>query len=156
VIDHADFWRISFDGRASLLRIFHEDRFEKTPRDLAEGQKWFDPWLHARDITEVVRHARAYAGEFSDVTEICFQLEWMGLKSRFVATISDRYYSESYTSHTNWRNVFDCVPQAEIIGNLPGVVARLFAPVYRMSNPRSEITDDYVAQAIKKFVVQGL
>jgi len=43
--------------------------------------------IQARDVTEIVRHARAFAEEFSDVTEICFQLEWKGLKSRIIASL---------------------------------------------------------------------
>jgi len=54
----ADFWRISPDGRVSLIRDFHEDRYENAK------EKVFDPWLHIRDITEFVRHARAFAEEF--------------------------------------------------------------------------------------------
>src|SRR5262249_38507461 len=58
--DHVDFWRISLEGRASLLRNLYEDRFP-TPHEVPTGKKWFDPWLHVRDPTEVVRHARAFA-----------------------------------------------------------------------------------------------
>ena len=72
------------DGRASLVRNFHEDRFGR-PNKLADGVKWFDPWLHVRDITELVRHARARSEEFSDVEEICFQIEWKGLEGGVTA-----------------------------------------------------------------------
>jgi hypothetical protein len=153
---HGDFWRISLDGRASILRNLHEDRY-RTPADVPEGQKWFDPWIQVRDVTEIVRHARAYAEEFSDVTDICFQLEWKGLKSRVIASLNpERYWSETYASHSDWRNVYECVPQAEVIGDLPAVVARLFAPVHRLFNPRSDISAAYVARAMKGFIVQGL
>jgi hypothetical protein len=153
---HGDFWRISFDGRASILRNLHEDRFSK-PDSVPEGQKWFDPWIQARDVTEIIRHARAFAEEFSNVTEICFQLEWKGLKSRVIASLNpERSWSGTYTSHSDWRNVFDCVQQAEVIGDLPSVVARLFAPVHRMFNPRSDISAEWVARAMKGFIVQGL
>jgi len=153
---HGDFWRISFDGRASILRNLHEDRFSK-PDSVPEGQKWFDPWIQARDVTEIVRHARAFAEEFSNVTEICFQLEWKGLKSRVIASLNpERSWSGTYTSHSDWRNVFDCVQQAEVIGDLPSVVARLFAPVHRMFNPRYDISAEWVARAMKGFIVQGL
>jgi hypothetical protein len=90
---HADFWRMSFDGRASVLRGFQEDNFERTPHGLKVSQKWFDPWLHVRDVTELVRHSQAHSEEFDDVSDICFLLEWQGLKSRVIASLSDRYYS---------------------------------------------------------------
>jgi hypothetical protein len=83
--DHLDFWRISPDGRASLIRNYHEDRFTR-PEEIADGGKWFDSRLHVRDITELVRHARDYAEELPEVEEICFEIEWKGLKSRTTAT----------------------------------------------------------------------
>jgi hypothetical protein len=153
---HGDFWRFSLDGRASILRNLHEDRFRR-PNGVPEGQKWFDPWIQARDVTEIVRHARAFAEEFSDVTEISFQLEWKGLKSRVIASVNpERYWSEVYTSHSDWRNVFASVSHAEVIGDLASVVARLFAPVYRLFNPRSDISAEWVTRAMKEFIVQGL
>ena len=34
------------------------------------SQKWFDPWLQARDVTELVRHARAHAEEFEQKVQL--------------------------------------------------------------------------------------
>jgi len=155
--DRADFWRMTPDGRVSLLRGFSEDRFERVPFDVPTAKKWFDPWLHVRDITELVRHARAFAEEFDDVREVCFRLEWKGLKGRVIGTISDRYYSQAYTCHSDGRTIHECFALAEMIGNLPAVAARLFAPVYRMFNPNpdSVITPEYVAREIPHFIVQG-
>ena len=80
-----------------------------------------------------------------------------GLKSRVIASLNpERYWSETYTSHSDWRNVYDCISQAEVIGDLPSVVAKLFAPVHRMFNPRSDISAEWVARAMKGFIVQGL
>lgn len=153
---HGDFWRITLDGRASILRNLHEDRY-RTPANVPVGQKWFDPWVQVRDITEIVRHARAYAEEFSNVTDICFQLEWKGLKSRVIASLNpERYWSQTYTARSDRRNIYECVPQAEVIGDLPAVVATLFAPVHRLFNPSADISATYVARAMKGFIVQGL
>jgi hypothetical protein len=155
--DHGDFWRIALDGRASLLRNLHEDRFP-TPHDVPTGKRWFDPWLHVRDITELVRHARAFAEEFTDVTEICFQVEWKGLKSRVIAATpnSNRYYSDTYIAHSDGSTVIECMQLAEIIGDLPGVVARLFAPVYRMFDARADISAEYVSRWLPAFIVRGM
>jgi hypothetical protein len=152
---HGDFWRLSLDGRASILRNFSEDRFS-TPRSVAEGQKWFDPFYHVQDITEIVRHARAYAEEFSDVTEICFQLEWKGLKSRLIASHRNRYDSEPYTFNSDTRKIRHCFPQAEVIGGLPAVVARLFAPVHRMFNAHSDYSAESVTRIMKDFIEPGV
>lgn len=156
--NHLDFWRVSQDGRASLVRTFHEDRFEKRPRDVADGAKWFDPWLHVRDITEIVRHARAMSEELTDVVDICFQLEWMGLKSRVVASLNSERYSDSHslTSQADERIVYSCFAQAEVIGHLPAVVSSLYAPVDRLFNPRSSISPEWVSSQMKKFIVPGV
>lgn len=114
---HADFWRLGFDGRASVLRGFQEDNFERTPGNITAGQKWFDPWLHVRDITELVRHARAYAEEFEGASDVYFMLEWRGLKSRVIASLSNRYYSETYTAHSDTRTICESAPLAGIIGD---------------------------------------
>jgi hypothetical protein len=151
--DHMDFWRMSLDGRASILRTYHEDR-RAIPHVVPTGAKWFDPWLHARDITELVRHAWAFSEEFTDVSEICFQLEWKGLTARMIAAYvnSGRSYSESYTARGDWRNLYDHFPQAAVIGDLPGVVARLFAPLYRMFNTRSGVDGKWVARQMRGFI----
>lgn len=155
---HMDFWRVSPDGRASLIRNYHEDRFGRRPDDIADDAKWFDPWLHVRDITEVVRHSRALSEEFTDVQDICFLMEWKGLKSRVVASLNpERYYGgRDYTSHTDERTVYGCVAQAEVIGNLPGVVSTLYAPVDRLFNPRSGVSPEWISAQMKNFVVPGL
>lgn len=153
--NHLDFWRISLDGRASLIRNYHEDRFER-PEEIAEGGKWFDPWLHVRDITELVRHARAYAEEFPDVEEICFQIEWKGLKSRTTATANPERYVEAHVSQTDQRVVFLSVPYAEVIGDLPAVVSKLYAPVHRLFDPRFNVSAQWVSRLMPGFIVPGL
>lgn len=150
--DKADFWRISPDGRASLLRDLQEDRQTPAP-DLPTGTKWFDPFMQVRDVAEVVRHARAFAEELTDVTDISFQLEWRGLKSRVISAgaRTGRYYEDAYTARNDTRTIVKSFLLAEVIGNLPDVVARLFAPVYRMFDARSDIDAKWVARQMKGF-----
>jgi len=152
--NRGDFWRLALDGRASILRPLDEDADERAPPDIPLNSKWFDPRVHIRDIMEIVRHARAFSEEFSNVTDICFQFEWMGLKGR-LATTHERYQSEAYTAQTDWRKVYDCIPLAALIGDVPAAVSKLFAPVYRMFNPRGEISADYVRHYMDSFIVPG-
>lgn len=153
--DHLDFWRISPDGRASLIRSYHEDRFTP-PEKIAEGGKWFDPWLQVRDITELVRHARAYAEELPEVEEICFEIEWKGLRSRTTATANSERYVTPHVSQTDQRVVFLPVPYAEAIGDLPGVVSKLYAPVHRLFDPHFNVTAEWVSRSMPDFIVVGL
>jgi hypothetical protein len=153
---HLDVWRISLDGRASLIRNFHEDRFSQRPDGVGEEEKWFDPWLHVRDITEIVRHARAMSEEFNDVEEICFQIEWKGLKPRIPATLNSERYVSGQTCQTDQRIVFSCFPRAEVIGNLPVVVSSLYAPVHRMFDTRFNVSPEWVSGQIAGLIVTGL
>ena len=149
---HGDFWRIALDGRASLFRNFQEDRFNP-PRGISEGQKWVDPWLHIRDVTEAVRHARAMAEEYPGGEGICFLFEWRGLKDRLVAALNpERYWPNGLVSNTDQRIVYNYFPIAEVIGNLPGVVSRLYAPIYRLFDPSFEVSSEWVGKLMKGFI----
>jgi hypothetical protein len=153
---HLDVWRMALDGRASLIRNYHEDSFSKRPHGIGEDQKWFDPWLHVRDVTEVVRHARAMSEEFSNVEEVCFQIEWKGLKGRVPSTLSTERYVSGQPCQSDQRIVFSCFPQPEVIGNLPLVVSSLFAPVDRMFDARSSVSPEWVRGLLPGFIVRGL
>ncbi|MGA8940225.1 MAG: hypothetical protein WB439_13770 [Acidobacteriaceae bacterium] len=153
--DRGEFWRIALDGRATIIRPFEEDTYEQSPPDIPEGGKWFDPRIHIRDIMEVVRHARAFAEEFENVSDICFQCEWFGLKGRRVTT-HERYQSDIYIASTDWRRQYDCVAFGLVAADAPEVVARLFAPVYRVFNPRGDISAGYVRRYMDSFIVPGL
>jgi len=152
--NRGEFWRIALDGRASILRPLEEDTDERAPPDIPQGSKWFDPRIHIRDIMEVVRHARAFAEELKNVSDICFQCEWMGLKGR-LATVHERYQLQTYAASTDRRRYYDCVPLALIVGDPPEVVSRLFAPAYRVFNPRGEISAEYVKRYMDSFIVPG-
>ncbi len=149
-----EFWRMALNGRATILRPFDEDVYEGAPPDIPEGTKWFDPRIHIRDIMEVVRHARAFAEEFEDASDICFECEWKGLKGRST-TMHERYQLQNYTASADFRRHYDCVPFALVVGDAADVVARLFAPVYRMFNPRKQISADYVRRYMSSFIEPG-
>lgn len=153
--DHLDVWRISLDGRASLIRDFREDRFSSPPHGIQENEKWFDPWLHVRDITELVRHARAMSEEFTDVEKICFLIEWKGLKLRAPATRNMTRYVSGHTCQSDQRIVYLCFPQAEVIGNLPSIVSSLYGPVHRMFDTTFDVSPEWVRSQMPGFIVAG-
>jgi hypothetical protein len=73
-----DFWRVSNDGKATIIRAYREDR-EGYPRPPGESVRLF---FAAREIAEIVRHARAMAPHFKSIRSIRFRFEWHGLKDR--------------------------------------------------------------------------
>ena len=75
-----DFWRMSPAGMATIVRPYREDR-----RNLGEGLgagTWFWPFLMAREIAEVVAHARAFAERFEAPETVSLRAEWRGLRGR--------------------------------------------------------------------------
>jgi hypothetical protein len=152
--DHLDFWRFAPDGRASIARIFNEDRPSKRPEGVAAQQKWFAPRLQVRDVTEIVRHARALSEAFPDVVEVCFKVEWKGLKDRITADWNHDWRPNG--SQTDSRIVSACFPLAEIIGNLPAVVTSLYAPVHRLFDPTFGPTPEWVLRQMSDFIVPGV
>ncbi len=150
-----DFWRIALDGRVSLIRDFREDR--RVHEELGEDAKWFDPWLHVRDVTELARHARAFSEEWEEVEEICFDIQWKGLRGRTLAAGNrERYGWRPHRCEADERGVALCFTQAEVIGNLPAVVSSLYAPVHRLFDPRFNASPEWVSAMLPQFIVPGL
>jgi hypothetical protein len=75
-----EFWRVSFDGKATYIRPFWEDR---APRpDLPDG--WFSPLFLVRALAELTRHAYLFAQQFPSVHTVEFRCEWIGLQERAI------------------------------------------------------------------------
>jgi hypothetical protein len=153
---HLDLWRLSVDGRASIVRNYQEDRYAEIPPGLEEQQRWFDGWLHARDVTEIVRHAHALSDEFDEVTDICFRVEWQGLKGRVAGAINPERYWSPHVSQGDSRVVSSCFPQGEVIGNVAAVVSSLYAPVHRLFDPTFDPSPEWVRHQLPRYKVAGL
>ena len=73
-----DFWRVSSDGKASIVRPYREDRsgYPQPPG------KTVSLYMAAREVAELVRHARAMAPYFKSLEAVRFRCEWRGLLAR--------------------------------------------------------------------------
>ena len=60
-----DFWRISPEGLLMLIRGYLEDRSFYRERYGMEPGSFIDAFLTVRSLTELVRHAAAFAERFS-------------------------------------------------------------------------------------------
>lgn len=83
-----DFWRVSPDGRASLIRGFREDV------RLNKEYSWVSPETIVRETAELVCHARAYASRFPLSTTVSFRCTWVGLEGRVI---------DDFDSSIHWR-----------------------------------------------------
>lgn len=122
-----DFWRISPDGRASLIRGYREDvRTEKPGQILS-------PETVLRETAELVRHARAFAQYFPSASAVRFRCTWKGLHGREIADMEQGvYWSPGRSASAHERTVEFEFTLAEISANWPKVVAELGCPILHL------------------------
>jgi hypothetical protein len=83
---HPDMWRISPDGKATLIRTYWEDDVGWNKQLGWQPGTWISPNLLTKALAEFARHARGMAERFDNPTTVTCRIEWNGLKDRSVAT----------------------------------------------------------------------
>ena len=141
-----DFWRLSNDGKASLVRAYREDR---TGYPLPLGQT-LSPFLAAKEVTEIVRHARAMLQNFNGVASVRFLCEWHGLQGRRWED-PNAYYSMTRTAQSD-----RVVSRAErlpedLTTGWPVLVAELLSTLARVFDPRLDVTPGWVLSVAPRF-----
>ncbi len=122
-----DFWRVSPDGRASIVRGYREDY------RLIPAGKWLAPITVLRETAELVRHARAYSRRFPSNTEINFLCTWVGLQNREIGDFDTGvYWRPGKISAANKRVVRGSWSTSQISADWPQVVAELGCPVLNL------------------------
>jgi hypothetical protein len=138
------FWRVSFDGKATYIRPFWEDR---APRpDLPDG--WFSPLFLVRALAELTRHAYLFAQQFPSVHTVEFRCEWIGLQERAIWHPGIRgffYYDGQIARSDRAITVAEALP-TELLVDWPKTVSELGAPVLRLFNPGADFSPEWVAQ----------
>ena len=77
-----DFWRVAPDGRATLVRLYREDREERVNHLGRGAGTWLSPETVVRETTELVAHANSLARRMEGTTQVSFRCTWRGLKDR--------------------------------------------------------------------------
>ena len=128
-----DFWRVSPDGRATLVRVYREDR-ERNVRDLQRAAgTWLSPETVIRETTELITHARLLARRFESATQISFRCTWVGLKQReFSEFNSSVAWSPGRIAKANQRTVEGEWSTAQLAANWATIVADLGCPILRL------------------------
>jgi hypothetical protein len=128
-----DFWRVSPDGKASLIREYWEDEpaFAGSMRQLPG--KILSPNMLAQSLAEFVRHARGLAERFTTATAVFFRCEWWGLEGRIIADPTARWFpGPGNLSRTAHRITTGSWPVGSLKSNLPEIVATLGSPIARV------------------------
>jgi hypothetical protein len=130
-----DYWRVTVDGRATIIRPYREDRRE-VPHLVRAGilpGGWIAPGILVREVFELVIHARELAKAFRHAFEVQFVCSWNGLKGRRIADSHpgvDWNDGVSFIEERTTQKVTTIVQLAEspssIVAELAGPVARLF------------------------------
>jgi hypothetical protein len=149
---HADYWRVSPNGRFFLLRGFEEDGRENN----REPGKVFDFLLPVWRSGEALLHASRTAAALADPdAPITFRAEWNGLQDRALVSLwgrrfmpGDRHAREdAVVSHIE-------VPADQIAANLAAVVQRLLSPLYAIFDlfemPMQVIDDELEAMRTRR------
>jgi hypothetical protein len=144
-----DFWRVSLDGKASLLRAYREDRTAYPERGLNPGQ-WFRPFFLAREIAELVRHARAMCENFPAAQSVSFRCEWFGLEGRRIAD-PEADWSKERISKADHRVCIGAWPVADLASRWPAIVADTSSCVVRLFDPEFELPEQWVLHVAPKF-----
>lgn len=147
-----DFWRVSPDGRASLVRPYREDRPDSVARTFRPAGSWLSPETIIRESTELVVHARQMALRFPTAEAVAFRIEWAGLNGRELADFDPAVYwsagriarADARTAQGEWR-------LSTLQANWHEVVSELASPVLRLFG-FDDCSPALVANMAKRFI----
>ena len=145
-----DMWRVSADGKATIIRQYWEDDPEFSQTISAIPGRWFSPNWMVQSLAEIVRHARGMAERFDASTAINFRCEWHGLANRSFQDVLAIW--SSWTSHTDHRISAGTWPFASVVDNWPDPVARLGGPVIRLFTTEFSLSPEWVRSQSKRWV----
>ena len=151
LFDHPDFWRVSPDGHASLLRGYFSDRskFAGDTQGFEQG-KWISPRLLSREILEIVRHARGLASRYPSATGVRLVCECFGIENREIRDI-DAHFSPGKISRDSHRIGEGQWTIADLVTNWPEITADLMAPIMRAFDPRFIVSAETIRKWSRRF-----
>lgn len=129
-----DFWRITADGRATIIRPYREDRVAMPyleENGIGPGM-WLSPETLAREVYEMTTHAKELAKAFDGTTGAEFRCTWYGIKHRRIASFDRSIDWRERKCVVNERSTSARAPLELLAASSQSVVAELIAPVGRM------------------------
>lgn len=139
-----DVWRVSEDGKATIIRGYREDR---PGRGIGAPGTTFNPKLLIRELAELVRHARAFAERFSTAESVIFRCEWFGLDGRKIA--DGTYWSVERVARASGRVSVGQWSIGALRSEWPNVVSALGSPILALFDPKFRITPEWVLEVGK-------
>jgi hypothetical protein len=132
---HADFWRVSPEGFAFLLRGYQEDGPEVEQQGYGPSTV-IDVTLPVWRAGEVLLHASNLSSYISDgPTDIALRIKYTGLEGRFLASVSHtRLMMDRDICRQDSVALETVVEISAIRDQLPDVLFTLLRPLYEMFN----------------------
>lgn len=125
---HADFWRVSPNGDAFLIRGLQEDSADNTRSVPGKG---FDLTIPTWRVGEVLLHAENMARELGDPqAEVTAQFEWAGLAGRELVVLSaNRWVLPGHRTQQDTYSTTLTVQADQISNGLPELVDKVVRPL---------------------------
>ena len=139
-----DYWRVTPDGRATIVRLYLEDRPDVCVHRETDPRTWIGLNSLVGTVTEFVTHARLYAKEFASARSVQFKCTWNGLANRklsdFDALVAFQLYgglisqANTRTTAGEWSTSVLATEWAKVVSELLSPVLRLFG--YETCSPQ--------------------
>lgn len=124
---HADFWRVTRDGKAFLLRGYQEDFWKGI-----EPGRFLSLTIPTLRAAECLLHASRLASALG-ANQIEFSVEWTGLRGRVLKALEGRrYIGRSLVSHQDTVTTSVEVEADAVSDALPELVKPLLDPLYEI------------------------
>lgn len=131
---HADFWRISNQGMAFLMRGYEEDSHDAQRIGIEPGTI-LALTLPVWRIGECLLHAERFGTRLAGASAVIqAQVQWRGLRNRRISNWASphRMLFESLIARQDIVNSSIQVPCSSISSNLPEIVRSITAPLYEV------------------------
>ena len=128
-----DLWRVSPKGLATLIRDYAEDRSE-TPAPEHTEPPWLSATLLARELAELLWHARSFARFFPAPTHVVIRCDWWGLAGRTLSD-HDAGWPRTPAAIGDHRAAWLELPLSGFTQAWAESVTRLMAPLIRAFEP---------------------
>lgn len=147
-----EIWRITADGRATLIRPYREDTAEHpswAQRGLTPGT-WLSPRTLIRELYELATHAKELSKSFPNAEAVEFCCTWQGLKGRKIADFTPGAEWRERRCHAEQRTSTLTVSLEELTADTAAVVAKLSARVLNLFDGL-DLSRDWILREVPNF-----
>jgi hypothetical protein len=130
-VQATDLWRVSASGLVTVMRGYLEDSASGQRSGFRPGVDISPLWL-AKNLAEIVTHARVFARSFPNSARVFFRCEWLGLQGRIASDPHrGRWFGLGHPAADDRRLVTRAFSIGEMVASPQDVIYELAGPVIR-------------------------